>query len=154
MWRDGTYFKDNWRPKVGRQRLVTSRSLVHFYCTVVVNAFCPRYLARISAEHGQIRSERELTVSHSNKLFCLSLRYLSNRGHMSGQVPTTVIASSNRLATVGSSIFPSAMAVFLSTSLAFSSFKEITFELRGIRFHSPRDTACPAPPVSLALALL
>lgn len=65
--------------------------------------------------------EKIRTTSQLNKLFSRSRRYLSNRGHMSLHVPTMVIASSRRFGTCGSSILPSAIAVFLSTSRALTS---------------------------------
>jgi hypothetical protein len=61
------------------------------------------------------------TISHSKRLFSRSRLYLSNRGHMSIHVPTMFIASSSRLGTRGSSILPSAMAVFFSISRAFTN---------------------------------
>jgi hypothetical protein len=67
---------------------------------------------------------RTLTASNGSTWFPCSRIYLSNRGHMSMHVPTIVIASSSRLGTLGSSIVPSAIALWRSASRSALSYAE------------------------------
>jgi hypothetical protein len=119
----GAYSKNFRGTKVGRQRLVTRRPFIHLDGFFVVDTFGSRDLTSNQRKYlACLRLESSShTISHSTRLFSRSRRYRSNRGHISMHVPTIVIASSSRLATLGSSILPSAIASFRSTSRAFTS---------------------------------
>jgi hypothetical protein len=119
--RERTFKTGGGRKSDGNVLSPAARSYI-FTARLCSTRFVPGILEiSVTVSSVSIYRKKIRTTSQLNKLFSRSRRYRSNRGHMSLHVPTMVIASSRRFGTCGSSILPSAIAFFLSTSRALTS---------------------------------